>query len=73
MPIRFLVRNDHAFAPEDVTTLVAAFEETLAALELKNRHDPVTLLVAKVIFEAAKQGELDPQRLREAAINALSG
>jgi hypothetical protein len=71
MPIHLLVRNDHAFAPEDVTRLVAAFEETLGALELKTREDPATLLVAKVVFEAAKHGDLDPQRLREAAINAF--
>ena len=73
MPIRLLVRNDHASAPEDVTRLVAAFEETLAALDLKNREDPTILLVAKVIIEAAKHGELDPRRLREAVINVLYG
>jgi len=71
MPIRLLLRNDRAFGPDDVAILVAVFEETLAALQLINRDDPATLLVAKVIFEAAKQGEMDPQRLRDLAVKTL--
>jgi hypothetical protein len=47
MPIRMLLRDDHAFAPDDVATLVAAFEETLASLKITNREDPATLLVAE--------------------------
>jgi len=71
MPIHSLLEK-HSFAPEEVAKLVLAFENTLAELGLTRREDPATLLVAKTIFEAAKEGERDPQRLRDLAVNALS-
>jgi hypothetical protein len=35
-------------------------------------EDPKAVTVAKIIFEAAKQGELDPGRLRDIAVKAFS-
>jgi hypothetical protein len=32
MPIRLLLEHDHAFTPEEVKTLVEAFEDALIAL-----------------------------------------
>jgi hypothetical protein len=72
MPIRLLLKNDHSFSPEDIAVIVAAFEQTLQELNLVNRDDPATLLIAKVIFEAAKQGERDPEQLRAHAVKQLS-
>jgi hypothetical protein len=66
MPIRLIIRNDHAFSPEEADILIDAFEESLQALNLTDREDP--LLVAKKIIELAKEGERDPARLREAAV-----
>jgi hypothetical protein len=63
MPIRNLLKTDVAFTAEDANILAAAFEETLKALQLVDRDDPATLLVAERIMEVAKQGERDPQRL----------
>jgi hypothetical protein len=71
MAIRSLIQQ-HSFAPDDIAKLVAAFNETLGALGLANREDPVTLQVAKTIIELAKQGERDPIRLRDAVVSALS-
>ena len=71
MPIRQLL--DHtAFNPEDVTLLRDVFEDTLRALKLVDRSDPVTMLVARTIIELASQGERDPARLRQAAVQAFS-
>jgi hypothetical protein len=41
------------------------FENCLKEFRLINRDDPATTLVAKAIIEAAKQGERDPDRLRQ--------
>ena len=71
MPIRQLL--DHAaFNPEEVTMLRDVFEDTLRALKLVDRTDPVTTLIAKKIIEFASQGERDPARLRQAAVQAFS-
>ena len=72
MPIRFLLEHDHSFDPDEVALLVGAFESTLADLGLTNREDRVTVIVAKKIIELAKDGERDPDRLRDEAIKSLS-
>jgi len=71
MPIRLLLEHDHAFTPEEVKVLVDAFEDTLIALKLVDREDQLTMTVAKLIIQFAKEGERDPVRLREAALNIL--
>jgi hypothetical protein len=58
-----LLKNDLAFTPEEAKILVQVFEETLKALQLVERDDPVRLLVAERVMEAAKRGVRDPQRL----------
>jgi hypothetical protein len=60
------------FSPADIVILSTAFEDALRALNLTNRDDPTTEIVAKKIIEIAKQGERDPVRLRERAVQALT-
>jgi hypothetical protein len=72
MPIHRLLEN-HAFGPDEIRVLTAAFEDTLRKLRLADRTDPATEIVAKKIVELAQRGERDPVRLREGAIQALSG
>jgi hypothetical protein len=71
MPIRQLLISS-AFNPEEVTMLRDVFEDTLRALKLADRSDPVTSLIAKKIIELASRGERDPERLRQAAVRAFS-
>jgi hypothetical protein len=71
MPIGPLLQHDHAFTPEDVTVLSDAFEDTLRALKLVDRKDQLTITVAKLIIEFAKQGERDPVRLRDLALKTV--
>ena len=73
MPIRLIIKNDHAFSPDEAKRLVEAFEDTLRALKLVDREDPVTMLVAKRIIELAKQGERDPVQLRERTLKTIQG
>src|SRR5262249_14713948 len=71
VPIRPLLKN-HAFGPDEIRVLTTAFEDTLRSLHLANRGDPVTEIIARRIIELAQQGERDPVRLREHAIDAVS-
>jgi hypothetical protein len=52
-------------------TLIEAFEEALRALKLADRKDPLTMTVAKLIVEFAKEGERDPSRLRDLVVKTL--
>src|SRR5262249_8597689 len=56
-----------SFGPEDCAKLVAGFESAITQLGLKDRNDPATSLVAKLIIQLAKEGERDPNRLAERA------
>jgi hypothetical protein len=71
MPIHDLVKQ-HAFAPDEIKLLVTAFEEALEELQLKDRSDPATILVAKRIVELARQGERDPATLRQLVLKSFN-
>ena len=73
MPIRILLTDDLAFTPEDAKVLIAVFEKTLNALDLVDRNDPATLLVAQKVIEAAKPGQRDPERLRSCVLANIGG
>ncbi len=60
-----------AFGPERIDALVQAYEQTLRALRLADRSDPITQLIAKTLIELAQAGEQDPVRLRERTLAAL--
>ena len=68
MPIiRLLEREHHAFGPEEIKILAAAFDDALRTLRLAG-NDPAADVVAKRIIELARLGELDPHRLRDYAV-----
>jgi hypothetical protein len=58
-------------SPEDVTAIVTAFDATLSKLGLVDRKDDMTVTVAKVILQVAKDGERDPTKLCERVLNIL--
>lgn len=70
MAVSGALRND-AFGPEAIKIISAAFEETLRKLRLVDRTDLLTTLVARKMIEIAREGELDPVRLREQTLRAL--
>jgi hypothetical protein len=61
-----------AFEPDQIANMRAAYEDALTALDLSDRQDPITELVAKRIIEAAQGGERDPDRLCEVALQDLA-
>lgn len=59
------------FEPEQITRMTAAYENALVALQLTDREDPITELVARKIIEVAQTGDLDPVHLCEKALGEL--
>jgi hypothetical protein len=49
----------------------AAYESALASLEIANRDDPITELIARAIVNVVATGERDPKVIEQRAINAL--
>jgi hypothetical protein len=69
MPIRQFFTKDVAFEPDDLKAMSEAFSRALAELHLHDRKDPIVELVAGRIIRAALQGERDPVKLCEIAID----
>jgi hypothetical protein len=61
-------REEETFGPKTIAALAAALEDTLCQLRLVDRNDPAVTMLAKKIIELARQGERDPIRLRNQAV-----
>ena len=60
------------FGPDEIALAAAALEDALNTLHLADRrNDPATNILAKRIIELATQGERDPIRLKERALETL--
>jgi hypothetical protein len=70
MAIYKLIQNT-AFEPKDIERLVMAYEETLRALRLKERSDPITQLVAEKIIAIGRIGIEDPAEISKLALKEL--
>jgi hypothetical protein len=60
-----------AFDPETIRILACAYDLTCALVGHTARPVPVREAIAKGIFEAAKRGERDPLRLRDAGLASI--
>ena len=61
----------NVFRPEDIAQLGASLESALADLGIKDRNDPTTTLVAKLIIQLAKDGDRNPVSLAKRAIEIV--
>lgn len=73
MPIVQFLGSDISFEPDDLRAINEAFSSALAHLGLHDRNDVMVELVARRIVRAALDGERDPLRLREIAVNGSGG
>ena len=60
-----------SFSPEEVAQLTEAYEFVLASLELKDRDDPITELIAKKIIDLFGRGERDTLEIHDRTIREL--
>ena len=67
----YRILQNSPFGPDEIARLVAAYEETLKTLGLKDRSDPITELVARRIIEISQTGVRDPAQLAKLAIEDL--
>jgi hypothetical protein len=67
----YRILQNMPLAPEDISRLVTAYEATLKALDLTDRNDPITELIARKIIEIAQTGVRDPLQLSKLAIRDL--
>ncbi len=70
MTIYRLLENT-TFGPEEIERLVKAYEQTLRALGLVDRSDPVTLLVAEKIIAVGRFGIDDPAEISKLVLHEL--
>ena len=71
MAIYKLMQNT-VFEPKDIERLVTAYEQTLRALRLKDRSDPITQLVAEKIIAIGRLGIEDPAEISKLALKELT-
>jgi hypothetical protein len=64
--------NQAFFEPESITVMMSAFEATLRTLGLVDHTGLAAEIVAKKILELAQQGEGDPIRVQDRAVQSLS-
>ena len=70
MTIHQLFKNT-AFGPDEIERLVMAYEQTLRALRLTDRNDPITQLVAEKIIAIGRMGIEDPAEITKLALKQL--
>jgi hypothetical protein len=70
VPIYGLFKS-YAFEPEQLRIMGDAFEQSLTALGIDDRNDPLAKLVAMKIIELGQRGEHDQQRLIDYAVQAF--
>lgn len=66
---RFL--ENTPLGPDEIERLVTAYHHTLGALDLVNRDDPMTRMIAKKIVEVGQTGVRDPAQISQLAIKQL--
>ena len=62
---------DRSFGPDEIDVMKAAYEAALIDVDITNRDDPLTELIAKSIVNVTATGERDPEAVMERALNAL--
>jgi len=70
--VRLVKDQGCAFDLDVLAAMDVAYHAVLQELQLVDREDAGTLMVAKHIVKLAGQGELDAQRLAEATLRVLS-
>ena len=53
------------FEPDDIAIMTSAFDRILSDLKLVGRDDLATRMVAKLVIKLVRNGERDPDRVRQ--------
>jgi hypothetical protein len=69
MPINRVLQGS-SFGPDEIRVLNEAYADSLRALSLVDRNDPLTELVAGKIVEIRRGGSRNAQQISQSAIKA---
>lgn len=64
--------NGHAFAPDVLRVMNIAFDDAYRALQINDRTDPLTEIIARKIINLAQHGERDPIQLRDKSLQTVN-
>lgn len=64
-------KGSGVFEPEQVAVLTAAYEKATKALHDRGQSEAVREVIANRIITLAEQGELDPQKLANIALESF--
>ena len=67
----YLLFQNSPLGPEEISILTDGYEQTLKALGLVDRNDPITDMVAKKIIELGQRGVRESKQLSSLAIKEL--
>jgi hypothetical protein len=67
------LRPDSAFEPEAISAMDQAFDKACSILRFENKSHFLKEALATLIVEHASKGELDPDCLCEATLEAIAG
>lgn len=70
MPINRLL-NESKLTPEEIAVLNRAFEYALRSLDLVDRNDPITEIVARKIIDVGTADLRDPAKISEITLRQL--
>jgi hypothetical protein len=70
LPIYRLLQRS-AFSPEDIASLVSAYEDCLRILKLSESSDTVKEVVARHVIEIAQTGVRGAAQIRELALKQI--
>ncbi len=62
-----------SFGPGEIEAMSTAYEHALLEINLMDRNDALTEMVAASVIAVAATGERNPQMLMERALQALGG
>ena len=72
--MREFIVPDRIYPPETVVAMSTAFDSVCRSVSTRiNRDDSVRRRLAPIILRHVDQGQHDPQRLSEIALNELAG
>jgi hypothetical protein len=60
--------RDDAFGPEDIQAMSTALDDVCNVLRLPGGEHPARLVIAELIIDLARQGERNPNALRDQAL-----
>jgi hypothetical protein len=72
MAIYRLLRDNTAFEPEAVEAKGHAYEDLLSDLNLADRNDPFTEIVATAVIEVASRGVRSASEIRKQVLGTLT-